>query len=58
MTKTQRERLQHLARECNSPKHQLMNILREVESISPAKARALDRAIAKIEAWQNKVSPC
>ena len=52
MKKEQREELQHLKREVNAPKHDLIGILRRVENVSPTQARALRRILERLEYWQ------
>lgn len=54
MTKEQREALAHLKHEVSSPKHDLLNILRQVENLSPAQASKLDWIIGLLENWQNR----
>jgi hypothetical protein len=54
MTKDQREELAHLKREISQPKHQILDILRRVESISPSQGEQLGRILARLEDWQNK----
>lgn len=54
MTKEQREELAHLKREINSPKRDLIDILRRVERLSPREAAKLETIIGKLESWQSK----
>jgi hypothetical protein len=54
VTKDQREELKHLKSEVSQAKHRLLEILRRVESISPAQGNQLSRIIGRLEDWQNK----
>lgn len=54
LTKQQAEALKHLKNEINSPKHKLIDYMRQIEEISPSQAAALGKIIGKLETWQNK----
>jgi hypothetical protein len=54
MTKDQREELQHLKREANSPKSELIDLIRKIEAISPKEAEKLTKIVGKLENWQWK----
>jgi hypothetical protein len=54
MTNQQREELQHLKREANSPKSDLIDLIRKIEEISPKEAENLTKIVAKLESWQWK----
>lgn len=54
MTKEQRAKLHVLKREISAPKHALIEMLRQVEELSPRQAEQLSRIIARLEDWQNK----
>lgn len=54
MTKEQREELKHLKAEISQPKHQLLDIIRRIEAISPKQGEQLARLVAQIENFQNR----
>ena len=54
MTKQQREDLMHLKREVNSPKSELIDLIRKIEEISPREAEKLSKIVGKLESWQAK----
>jgi hypothetical protein len=55
MKKEAKEQVKYLMREINSPKSDLIKILRELESIGATKLAAqLVRIIMKLEIFQNK----
>jgi hypothetical protein len=54
MTKQERERLARLRSEANQPKSALLDILRNVEALSPTQGRQLASIIGRLEAWQNR----
>ena len=54
MTKVQREELKHLKSEVNSPKHDLMRIMRRIDEISPRQGDEMGKIIGRLEWWQNK----
>lgn len=54
MTKEQREELRFLKSEANSPKRDLMDLIRRIEAISPRDAAKLESIVGKLESWQHK----
>ncbi len=53
MTKEQRETLEHLKAEINRPKERLIDLLRQIEEISPSQGKKLGGIIGRLEAFQN-----
>lgn len=54
-SKAQQEQLQEIRRCVNSPKHELIKLVRELEDMGQkSRAEALDRLVGKLEAWQHK----
>jgi hypothetical protein len=54
MTNDQREELAHIKREANSPKSDLIDLIRKLEVISPKEAEKLSKIVGKLENWQCK----
>lgn len=53
-TKIQRAELKAWKSSINSPKHDLIQIMRKIDAISPRQGEELGRIIGRLESWQNK----
>lgn len=54
MTAQEKQELKSLKSCINSPKHELLQLCRKVEAISPRQGEELSRIIGRLEWWQNK----
>ena len=54
MTNDERRKLKELKADINKPKHKLLRILSEIESISPRQAESLAKIIGRLEDYQHR----